>query len=235
MFLIVKCLFTLTLSLAALSAHAADGVVLLHGIARGPSSLSQIEAALQDAGYATLNLDYPSRRKDLAEIVVAVDPSITAFAGSVSGSIHFVTHSMGGLVARSYINTHRPTNLGRVVMLSPPNSGSEVADFLQSNPAYKTFYGPAGQQLITSQSPSLTTLLGKVDYPLGVIAGDRSIDPVSSLLLIPGPDDGKVAVSRTTVEGMADFTVAHATHTFMMDNPDVISQTLMFLKRGTFK
>lgn len=219
----------------AVTVHAADGVVLLHGIGLNPSSLSKMEAALKDAGYQTLNLDYPDRKQDLAGIVTEINPAITSFAASVSGSVSFVTHSMGGLVARGYIATHRPSNLGRVVMLSPPNSGSEVADFLKSNPVYEAFYGPAGQQLTTYQDPSLSALLGKVDYPLGIIAGDRSIDPVSSFLLIPGPDDGKVAVSRTMVEGMADFTVIHATHTFMMDNPQVISNTLLFLRESRFQ
>lgn len=214
--------------------QAADGVVLLHGIARSPASLEKMEAALKGAGYRTLNLSYPARTESLEGIVAGIDPAVAAFAGSIEGQVHFVTHSMGGLVARGYIHRHRPANLGRVVMLAPPNGGSDVADFLLGNPAYTYFFGPAGQQLSTHQAPALKELLGNVDYPLGVIAGDRSVNLISSWLVIPGPDDGKVSVSQTAVEGMSSSIVLHVTHPFMMSNPAVISQTLMFLRGGRF-
>ena len=108
---------------------------------------------------------------------------------------------MGGLLARAYIVRHRPANLGRVVMLAPPNQGSEIVDLLGASRMYDRCFGPAGRQLGTRPGERLRTLLGTVDYPLGVIAGDRAIDPLG-WLLVPGPNDGRVAVARTGVAGM---------------------------------
>jgi pimeloyl-ACP methyl ester carboxylesterase len=210
-----------------------DGVVLLHGIARRATSLRKMERALRAEGYLTFNLDYPSRRHSLQDIAEELHEPISQFASGI-GRLHFVTHSMGGLVARAYLSRHRPENLGRVVMLAPPNAGSEVADLLRNNPIYRWFFGPAGAQLTTTGDAALHAVLGTVNYPLGIIAGDRTINLISSLV-ISGPDDGKVAVARTRVEGMADHIVLHTTHPLMMLNADVIGQTLHFLQHGRFE
>ena len=140
---------------------------------------------------------------------------------------------MGGLVIRALLNKYRPKNLGRVVMLGTPNQGSEVADFFKNNPIYKGFFGPAGQQLTTDQA-NIKDLLGTVDYELGIIAGDRSIDPISSTILV-GKDDGKVSVKRSKINGMTDHVVIHTTHTFMMKNKNVIKQTDYFITHGKFQ
>ncbi len=173
---------------AGTKAQAAESVVLLHGIARSSASMEKIEHALTDAGYRVLNVDYPSTDLSLAEIVEKIQPQISKFNQNRDRPLHVVTYSMGGLVARGLIRKHRPQNLGRVVMLSPPNRGSEMADFLKDNFLFKKFYGPAGQELGTDQQ-ELQSILGGVDFELGVIAGDRSIDPLGSYL-IPGTDDG---------------------------------------------
>ncbi len=210
-----------------------DGIVFLHGIARSARSLTKIEQALQADGYATLNLDYPARSRCIADIVAALQPEISRFADTCPGRLHFVTHSMGGLVARAFIARHRPDRLGHVVMLAPPNEGSEIADLLGGNALYRAFFGPAGAELVTKRSDSLCEVLGRVDYPLGVIAGDRSLDPVGWLLL-PGANDGRVSVERTRVAGMADHIVIHGTHTLIMNNPEAIAQVRHFLKHGQF-
>jgi hypothetical protein len=72
-----------------------------------------------------------------------------------------------------------------------------------------------------------------VDFPLGVIAGTRSINPILSQSL-PNPDDGKVSVENTRVEGMTDFIEMPYTHTFMMSAEPVIRQVQHFLRSGTF-
>lgn len=218
---------------AALSGTGADRVLLLHGIARRSGSLASIERAIAEAGYRTLNLDYPARRKPLEELVEDVHHAAGGFVGGEGGRVHFVTHSMGGLLARAYIARHRPAALGRVVMLAPPNQGSEIADLLSGNRFYRRFFGPAGMQLGTRRDGQLGALLGAVDYPLGVVAGDRSVYPVS-WLLIPGPNDGRVSVARTVVDGMTDHMVVHATHPMMMRNRQVIYQTVQFLHYGRF-
>lgn len=210
-----------------------DGVVLLHGIARRSRSLAGLERELSSAGYATLNLDYPARRASLQQIAAGLHEPIARFADGLDSRLHFVTHSMGGLVARAYIAQHRPKLLGRVVMLAPPNEGSEIADLLHGNPLYRAFFGPAGVELTTTRPDGLTQLLGEIDYPLGVIAGDRSLYPLSSLLL-PNPNDGRVSVTRTQVAGMSDHITLHATHPLIMRNRKAIRQTLHFLGHGRF-
>ncbi|MGI4977718.1 MAG: esterase/lipase family protein [Janthinobacterium lividum] len=212
---------------------AGDRVLLLHGIARRSGSLASLERAVAAAGYRTLNLDYPARRKPLEELVEDVHRMAGAFVGAQDGRVHFVTHSMGGLLARAYVARHRPAALGRVVMLAPPSQGSEVADLLARNRIYQRFFGPAGAQLGTCRDGRLRDLLGTVDYTLGVIAGDRSIYPLS-WLLIPRANDGRVSVARTMVVGMADHIVVHATHPMMMRNRRVFDQTVHFLRHGRF-
>lgn len=211
-----------------------DRVLLLHGIARSSASLSKLERALRSEGFTTLNLDYPARKQSLEDLVEEVHRAAGGFTERGAGPVHVVTHSMGGLLARAYIARRRPGALGRVVMLAPPNGGSEVADLLAGNPAYCRFFGPAGAQLTTCADERLRDLLGVVDYPLGVIAGDCSVNLLASWLVIPGANDGRVSVASTAVEGMADHLTLHATHPLMMRNPEVIRQTIQFLQHGRF-
>jgi triacylglycerol lipase len=141
---------------------------------------------------------------------------------------------MGGLIARYYIAAHRPQNLGKVVMLAPPNTGSEFADALSSNPVlaplYMKLFGPASLQLKTDYAH----IDKSVNYPLGIIAGNFSINPLA-LGVLPGRHDGIVPVERTKIDGMADHLVLPVTHTFMMFNPKVMAQTLHFLEHGRFQ
>lgn len=211
-----------------------DGIVLLHGIARRSGSLGTLENVLKTDGYATLNLDYPARRSSIEEIVAFAHGPISRFGAECDGRLHFVTHSMGGLVARAYITRHRPERLGHVVMLAPPNEGSEIADLLRDNPLYRAFFGPAGAELGTDRPDALSAILGEVDYPLGIIAGDRSLYPLSSLLL-PGANDGRVSVERTRVAGMSDHITIHSNHPLIMRAPEAIEQTRHFLKHGRFR
>ena len=212
---------------------AREGVLLLHGIARRAASLRPLERRLAAAGYATLNLDYPARRLDLAGIAARIAPAVAAFAGGLD-RLHCVTHSMGGLVVRVLIARHRPANLGRVVMLGPPNEGSEVADALHRLWLYRRVFGPAGGQLVTVRDEALRGLLGTVDYPLGVVAGSRSLYPLASRLWLREANDGRVTVARTRVAGMADHLVLPTAHPTMMWDARVGAATLRFLAQGRF-
>ncbi|MDA9448572.1 MULTISPECIES: esterase/lipase family protein [Bradyrhizobium] len=205
------------------------GVVLLHGIARTSASLRKLERALQASGFATLNIDYPSRKKAIAALADDIHPAISGFAER-DAPLHFVAHSMGGLVARAYIPKHRPARLGRVVTLGTPNSGSEVADLLSGSRLYRTFYGPAGLELTTA-----IRALPTVDYPAGVIAGNRFIDPVAGLLVLPKPNDGRVSVQSAMLAGMTDHVVAKASHTGLPRHAAAIEQTIAFLRDGRFR
>lgn len=211
-----------------------EKVLLLHGIARTAASLAGLERMLQAAGFRTLNLDYPSRKRLLEDLAGHVHRAAAGFIEADGAPLHIVTHSMGGLLARAYLTRHRPVSLGRVVMLGPPNGGSEVADLLVRTAFYRRVFGPAGAQLTTAGSGGLRAVLGLVDYPLGVIAGCRSLYPLGSLV-IPGPGDGRVSVASTRVAGMADHLVLPVTHPLMMRSPLVVRQTVHFLRHGRFE
>jgi pimeloyl-ACP methyl ester carboxylesterase len=210
-----------------------DGVVLLHGIHRTARSFSRMQAALEANGFVALNLDYPSRRKPLEALAEQVHPEIERFAGGLKGSLHFIGHSMGGLLARVYLSRHRPPDLGRVVMLGTPNGGSEIADRLKNFLPYRILFGPVGQQLGTQRDAALQALFPPADYPVGVIAGNRSIDPISSMFL-PRPHDGRVSVANTRLDGMTDHIVLATAHPWLPENDIAIEATIAFLRDGKF-
>lgn len=210
-----------------------EKVIVLHGLARSSSSMEVLANFLGKHGYEVLNIDYPSTDYSINELINIVQSKIDVILQNADQKVHFVGYSMGCLIIRGILFKYRPPNLGRVVMLGPPNSGSEVADFFKHFFLYKRIYGPAGQELGTDQK-KYSKLFGAVDFELGIIAGDRSIDPISSTI-IPGADDGKVSVVRTRLPGMKDHVVIHTTHTFMMRNDIVLQQTVNFLQKGVFK
>jgi triacylglycerol lipase len=214
-------------------AEQKGSVVVLHGIARSASSMETLVEHIEGKGYKVLNLDYPSTDFRIEDLIVRINKQVNAFNQGSEHKVHFVGYSMGCLLIRGLLNEYRPDNLGRVVMLAPPNLGSEAADFWKDNWLYQKIYGPAGQQLVTD-SKGLEKILGRVDYELGVIAGDSSIDPLHSHI-IPGPDDGKVSIARTMIGGMKDHIIIHASHTFIIYNKNAFKQTTHFLDTGRFQ
>lgn len=214
--------------------HAMDGVVLLHGLCRTSASMERMAAALTTAGYVVANIDYPSRRagvRQLSEEVIGAALKDDKLAQCAK--VHFVTHSLGGILVRDYFSRHRDPRLGRVVMLGPPNQGSEVVDHLKEWRLFQWLNGPAGTELGTDPE-SVPNKLGPVAFELGVIAGDRSVNWLNSLMLAGG-DDGKVSVRNTKVAGMRDHLVVHTAHPFIMRNREVIAATIRFLQTGRFR
>ena len=209
-----------------------ETVVLLHGLARGRGSMAPLEKSLSCQGFAVVNIGYPSRKQTIEDLAKDVQEQLDTLGVWKAHTVHFVSHSMGGIIVRAMFAQSHPHNLGRVVMLCPPNQGSEVVDHLADNPLFIVLNGPAGQQLGTGPD-SLPNRLGPVDYEVGVLAGSLSVNPLFSSWL-KGPDDGKVSVERSKVEGMADFMVLPYNHTFFMKKGRVKARVTSFLKTGQF-
>jgi esterase/lipase len=211
---------------------AKEHVVLLHGLARTTSSMEKMENKLSAAGYTVHNLGYDSRRSSVEELAIYVANQIEKMTVDAT-QVHIVTHSLGGILVRQMQATAPLPKLNRVVMLSPPNAGSEVVDKIGHWWLFKKINGPAGQQLGTSRT-SLVNQLGAINFECGVITGDRSINWINSLM-IPGKDDGKVSVTSAKLKGLADYKVVHVSHPYIMKKNSVIEDVLYFLRTGKFK
>ncbi|WP_158681710.1 esterase/lipase family protein [Microbulbifer pacificus] len=231
--------------MAAPSATA-DCVILLHGLAKSNGSMKKLQQTIAEAGFRTVNVDYPSTDFPIEELAgPAIAPALDQCAapdsqgsgarasGSKKSRVHFVTHSMGGILVRQYLSQVKLDNLGRVVMLGPPNQGSEVVDKLGKFPGFHFMFGDAGLQLGTGKM-SVPNQLGAANFDVGIIAGTKSINPILSTLL-PNRDDGKVSVARTRLEGMNDHLEMPVTHVFMMKNAGVIEQVIHYLRHGRFQ
>ena len=209
-------------------------VIVLHGMGRTARSMKKLEKSLTAAGYSVWNRSYPSRSRSIEDLAAnAIEPAVKYCEQIAAAKIHFVTHSLGGILIRYYLQAHAMDNLGRIVMLSPPNHGSEVADLLGNIFLYRWLVGPAGQQLGTDSS-TLPNAMQPIAGEIGVITGNKSSDPWFSPF-IPGPDDGKVSVRSAKLSEMTDFMVVPCGHTTIMNNTFVVAETLYFLQHGAFR
>jgi len=213
--------------------ESSECVVLLHGLNRSWRAMEPMAEALQAAGFSTTNVDYPSQAGPVETIApIAVSLGLDRCRATGATKVHFVTHSIGGILLR-YHNALAPiADLGRVVMLGPPNQGSEIVDRTRDWPGFETISGEAGAQLGTDED-SLPARLGPVTFELGVIAGTGTINILTSAML-PDPDDGKVSVEATKVDGMDDFLVVGNSHRYITRSDVVVRNTISFLKTGHF-
>lgn len=227
-----KLLLALVAALIPLTARA-DCVVLLHGLGRSDASMRVLEEVLGFHGYRVVNESYPSSEAPIGELLAHVG---RAAAQCGTERLHFVTHSLGGILVRGWLAQGHPPNLGRVVMLAPPNHGSEIVDTLNSSQVLTDIAswvnGPATRQLGTGPG-SVPNTLPAVDFDLGVIAGDVILNPLGAVV-IEGPNDGTVSVESTRVEGMRDHIVIDASHSLIMMNPVAMAEVLEYLREGAF-
>lgn len=210
-----------------------ETVVLLHGVAMPALIMRPLAKSLEAAGYRVVNLGYPSRTLPFERIAADYLPAQLARHNvAPAAKLHFVTHSMGSLVLRLYLRDQRPANLGRVVMLGPPNHGSAAADRAAQHLFFRL---GAGRNLVRlgTGPDAITRQLGPADFELGIIAGNRSNNPLFSRWL-GEPSDGAVAVRSTRLEGMRDFLLVPYAHTPMLWQRSVHAQVLAFLRTGRF-
>ena len=226
------------------AAHATpETVVLLHGLGLGGWAMQRVESALKRDGFRVVNLTYPSRSVPLETLAREWLPArLDASEIRAAPRVHFVTHSMGGILVRTWLDqqiragTALPANFGRVVMLDPPNHGSAVAEKLQNFPPFRWFTGVNGRRLGTAPT-SLPLTLGP--WPasageLGVIAGDRSLNPLFSAWLA-GPSDGKVTIASTHLSGETAHRVLPHSHTWLQWRGDTHRAISAFLRNGRFE
>lgn len=207
-------------------------VIVLHGLGRTEHSMSKIERRLQEGGYAVWNEGYPSRSASIETLAQETIASALQFCSKTpQRDIHFVTHSLGGILVRTYLQENTIERLNKIVMLSPPNQGSEIVNAYRDNWLFRTFMGPAFFQLGTD---GIVQTLKPIPGTIGIITGTESSDPWFSGT-IPGPDDGKVSVASAKLDEMTAFLEMPEGHTFIMSDDTVISQVLFFLRQGVFQ
>lgn len=212
------------------TASADEVVVLLHGIANVPLSMKYLENRIEDAGYRVLNLGYPSTKVPIEEAARSVREKIREAAGDAT--ISFVGHSMGNLVIRTMLREKFP-NLGRIVMIAPPNQGSLMAQQVEDLDLYQWIFGPAGRELPADNKAFFESLpIPPTEF--GIIAGGRG-DGEGFNPLLEGDDDSTVRVEETRLPGAADFVLIHNTHTLLLFDPETARQAIHFLKTGRFE
>jgi len=213
------------------ASSSAAGVLLLHGLGRTRWSMQSLERRLSAAGFTVCNHGYPSRRFSVAALTEQLRAPIAQLSARQQ-PVHVVTHSLGGILLRSFLQQHSLPEGSRAVMLAPPNRGSELCDRYRQQLWYQLATGPAGQELGTA-GDALPQRLAPVAIDVGVIAGARSSDPWFNHVFA-GPHDGKVSVASTRLDEMRDFLVLPVGHTFLMRDPAVHAAVLSFLRSGRF-
>lgn len=212
-----------------------DYVVVVHGLGFSKFCVSKTIKALKKKGYVVMYFEYPTRKYPIDVLANEFLAKYIKYnCTDKKKKINFVTHSFGGILVRKYLADNPSIRVGRVVMIAPPNHGSPIIDFFKNNLLFKFLFGPAAQQLGTSKNSYINLFKSRVNYDLGIIAGNRCINPIS-FFLIREAHDGIVTVNSTKLKGMKEHIIVNSPHLFMLNNELVINQVLNFLEIGCFK
>lgn len=191
-------------------------VVLVHGMGRTRLSMMPLEWALEREGFEVLNWNYSSTCCTIAEPGDQLNERLRETSVAEGREVHFVGHSLGNIVIRWALANEPPVAVGRVVMLAPPNRGSEAAD------RYSPWLG-----WILKPLPELTTAEGstarRLLLPPGVEVG-----------IIAGRYDGKVSAAEARLVGQRAHAMVPTGHSFLMLRQDVLRLVLTFLREGGF-
>lgn len=210
-----------------------EAVVLLHGLGRTDRSMRSLAESLRQAGYATCNQGYPSRSASLPQLAGYAANAVERMRQEGYGTVHLVTHSMGGIMARYWLQQGRLPGKGRLVMLSPPNHGSEVIDAFGRYQWFQRLMGPAAMELATDDEAMVNQMSHVNAVPVGILTGERSSDPWFNFLF-DGKHDGKVSVESARLSEAQGFRVVDSGHTFIMNDPEVRFLVAFFLTNGFF-
>ncbi len=209
-----------------------EAVATLHGLNGGPWTLAPLARRLERAGYRVHRLRYRTHLSSLDEAVAAIDAQCRRCGAATAPRLHFVGNSLGALVLRAYLSERRPPNLGRVVLVAPPNRGSEIVDAIGDWPLFRALFGPLAGQLGTD-GEALPQRLPVPDCEIGVLAGSRWVNPLGQLLL-PSPHDGTISVASTRLPRMRDHRVLPYSHPFLARSRRAAEEILHFLREGRF-
>jgi len=207
-----------------------ETIVLIHGLGRSNTAMWLMAKRFKKAGYNVQRVGYDSLGQTPDQIQEEVSKQINDCCTQMTKPVHFVGHSLGGLMIRAYLGSNEVENLGKVVLIGSPNSGTPVVD-IHKDKWWMKLAGETASALGT-ESGGFPKSLPKPTYPLGIIAGIVESSPLSDA--IPGDDDGMVPVDSTRVEGMSDFIVVPTSHSMMRYNRAVFNETISFLRSGKF-
>lgn len=241
--IVTSTLFFLSLHLAGCASFTAslptykpddELVVLAHGLGRSNWAMWRFAQRLEYAGYKVCSLDYQSLGVSVTEVLLETSTQIDACFLNAP-KVHFVGHSLGGLVIRAYLQnkTHKlqKAKIGELILIGTPNKGSELADHL--NDSWLMEIGGGISRALVTGTRSLGNNLNSLDVNIGVIAGTKSFSLTNANFT--GPNDGLVSVASTKLDTMSDFITIEVSHSMMRYNLEVAEQTIHFLQKGMFK
>lgn len=206
-------------------------VYLLHGLGRSSFAMWVLASRLEDAGFLVNNIGYSSINETPEDILLDVSEQINSSLPEDNQAVHFVGHSLGGLIIRAYLEDTKVKNLGRVVLIGTPNKGTTLVDYYQDS-WWLQMVGPTALALSTAED-SFPNSIADPYYPVGIIAGISEDNNNEDIL--PGEDDGLVPLESTKVNGMTDIIIIESSHWMLRYDQDVASQTIAFLRHERFK